>query len=137
MGLCNYSELNERIQEFVLPLSPTLHTPPLGRQLSPSEALSTEEDVIGYKDVVNAFITRITHAYEARMMERADMLIACPRLTRKTKQQKHRCSTESKSRESETKQKRTKGISLEDKQHQLTSVSRTFRRSGRGHNLLT
>ena len=47
--------MRERIQEFVLPLSPTLHAQPSGRQLSLlfrflSEALSTKEDVIARED---------------------------------------------------------------------------------------
>lgn len=63
------SLMRERIQEFVLPLSPTLHAQPSGRQLSLSSAFSLKHcrrrKMLSHgKMVVNTFITcnkRYTH----------------------------------------------------------------------------
>ena len=113
MGLCNYSKLNERIQEFVLPLSPTLHTPPSG-PFSLSEALSTRGDVIGYKDVVNAHnahraCTRGPGDGGSRYANR------CPE-RRDNKKQK--CNAASKEKERETKQrKRRPKLPVEEIRH--------------------
>ena len=89
MGLCNYSELNERENSGVClaPISKspcsTIRPATVSVFRCLSEALLTKEDVIVRDEVVNTFITctngtHITYAHKAWMMERADMLIFCP-----------------------------------------------------------